>query len=226
MESVHVTSVRELEKAIGKYGAGEHVHVVVNIANVSEAEELLRLIGDQNLDVYWELSPEDMDKLRSAADYYLKLDLLWEFMDLMRLDLRGGVPVKKSLFDWIRTASTDVLTSSHASSTRQILERITLEAQLIGRVAKGLGFGADDVEPYLITPDEMSWYLGEDANAVSKRRATTDDTAEASNPGDATTDDAADEVLRNHKKRLLDKVTNLQQVISSSKSGPYISLDQ
>ncbi|EAY81137.1 hypothetical protein OsI_36320 [Oryza sativa Indica Group] len=222
MEPINITSVRELEEAIGKYGAGESVRVTINVANVFEADELLRLIGDRELEVRWELSPGGMDMLRSTADYYLNLDLLYEFMDLMRLDLRDGVPVKKSLFDWIRTASTDVLTSSHPSSTRRILEQITLEAQLIGRVAKGLGFGADDVQQYLITPHEMSWYLEEDAVAVRKRRASL-------SSGDAATSDIAAgasdpvELLKNHKQRLLDKVAHLQQVISSSKSAPYIS---
>lgn len=57
MEPINITSVRELEEAIGKYGAGESVRVTINVANVFEADELLRLIGDRELEVRWELSP-------------------------------------------------------------------------------------------------------------------------------------------------------------------------
>ncbi|KAF0896324.1 hypothetical protein E2562_021861 [Oryza meyeriana var. granulata] len=167
-----------------------------------------------------------MDTLRSAADHYVKLDLLWEFLDLMRLDLRDGIPLKKSVFDWVRTTSTDVLTSAHKSSTRRILDQITLEAQLIGRVARGLGFGGDDVKAYLITPDEMSWYMEEDADAAWRRRASlsSGDTTTSSGDADAAGDGThPDEVQKNHRERLLNKVSNLQQVIASAKSGPYIT---
>lgn len=81
----------------------------------------------------------------------------------MELDLKDDLPMRMVRFTGVRATANDVVTTAHPSTVFTILDDITIEAQLIARVTRALGFGGEEVEVPNLTDDDLIWLTADGA---------------------------------------------------------------
>ncbi|CAL4938033.1 unnamed protein product [Urochloa decumbens] len=164
--TLEISSLEDLESAIRHIGPGEPVLAV--FAGARSLFEAATIYSRLHIQVtashgLWQVDPCSLEGLRRATEHYKELDLLEISVDLMELDLKDGVPMKVVRFTGVRATANDVVTTAHPSNAFGILDDITIEAQLIARVAKALGFGGEEVEVPNLTEDDFVWLTADGA---------------------------------------------------------------
>jgi hypothetical protein len=172
-EMVVVSSLADLEVAVRDFSSGEQrlpVQIrVERVGDLFEAYPLLRQIQKEiaNSKGAWKVESASVAALLQASEYYQKLDLLELHLDLMRLDIVGGIAMKKIRFDGVRQTANDVVTHAHPDSTFEVLDNITIEGQRIARMANLLGFGGADVKDSNLMDDDLDWLLADGGEVVN-----------------------------------------------------------
>jgi hypothetical protein len=108
LERVVVSSLADLEVAVRDFSSGEQRRPVKirveRVGDLFEAYPLLRQIQKEiaNSKGAWKVESASVAALLQASEYYQKLDPLELHLDLMRLDIVGGIVMNKIRFDGLR----------------------------------------------------------------------------------------------------------------------------
>jgi hypothetical protein len=108
LERVVVSSLAGLEVAVRDFSSGEQrlpVQICVDrVGDLFEVYPLLRQIQKEiaNSKGAWKVESASVAALLQASEYYQKLDPLELHLDLMRLDIVGGIVMNKIRFDGLR----------------------------------------------------------------------------------------------------------------------------
>jgi hypothetical protein len=111
LERVVVSSLADLEVAVRDFSSGEQRRPVKirveRVGDLFEAYPLLRQIQKEiaNSKGAWKVESASVAALLQASEYYQKLDLLELHLDLMRLDIVGGIAMNKK--DPVRRRQAD-----------------------------------------------------------------------------------------------------------------------
>ena len=140
---------------------------VVGSCTLREAATIYRrlqaLVGTKG---GWEVDKASTNILQRSAKHYEELDVLDLCLELIELDLKDAVPMKKMRFDGVRATANAVVATADASTALDLLDDFVIECQRLARVARGLGFGREDVEVGTLTQEDLVWLMADGAGAL------------------------------------------------------------
>jgi hypothetical protein len=163
------STLSDLEEATLGLRPGNSVQFkfVVGSCTLREAATIYRrlqaLVGTKG---GWEVDKASTNILQRSAEHYEELDVLDLCLELIELDLKDAVPMKKMRFDGVRATANAVVATADASTALDLLDDFVIECQRLARVARGLGFGREDVEVGTLTQEDLVWLMADGAGAL------------------------------------------------------------
>ena len=163
------STLSDLEEATLGLRPGNSVQFkfVVGSCTLREAATIYRrlqaLVGTKG---GWEVDKASTNILQRSAKHYEELDVLDLCLELIELDLKDAVPMKKMRFDGVRATANAVVATADASTALDLLDDFVIECQRLARVARGLGFGREDVEVGTLTQEDLVWLMADGAGAL------------------------------------------------------------